>query len=263
MGKAGRVAVVTGATGSMGAAVARRLAATGVAIACLGRRTDAGEAVAAGIRADGGQARFLRTDLTDEAQVRSAIEQTVSEFGRIDVLVSVAAGTDMLRAGLEARVEQTSAEVLERMLLVNLYGPFFLAKYGLPHLRSAGGGALVAISSISAHRMNPAMPAYAASKAALEGLVRQIAADYADDGIRANSIVLGSVSSPETAAVLATSAGAGRGNRMIAEPGSPADVADLVEFLVSPRSRYLTAAAIPLDGGALAAYPAPVRLGSS
>jgi 3-oxoacyl-[acyl-carrier protein] reductase len=259
---AGRVAIVTGATGSMGAAVGRHLADLGAAVGCLGRSQEAGTAVAAGIEARGGRALFVRTDVTSEENVRAAVERVAAVFGRIDVLVNIAAGTAVLRAGGEAPVVDEPTDVFDRMMRVNVYGPFWLAKYAIPYMRRTGAGSIISISSIGAHRVNPSMPAYAASKAGLEALTRQIATDYAGDGIRANSIILGSVSSADTAAVFAAAqdGNAGCSNRMLAAPGTPDDVANLVGFLASDQSRYITAASVPLDGGALAVYPAPIDL---
>lgn len=126
----------------------------------------------------------------------------------------------------------------------------------MPHLITAGGGSIVTISSIVAHRVLRSSPAYVTSKAAVEGLARQIAQDYAGDGIRSNVIVLGSVRTPQNAAAHddPVVGAARRASRMIAEPGTVQDVASLVAFLASDEARYMTAALVPLDGGALATY---------
>ena len=153
----GRVALVTGATGSMGAAIARRLADEGAAVAGLGRTRGSGSGlrVAEQIVAGGGRACFITADVSREDQVRDAVAAAVESFGH----------------------EPT--EVFDRMMRVNLYGPFWTAKYAIPHmLRTGTGGAIVSVSSISASRVDRSMPAYAASKAGLEGLTRQIATDY-------------------------------------------------------------------------------------
>jgi NAD(P)-dependent dehydrogenase (short-subunit alcohol dehydrogenase family) len=256
-----KVAIVTGATRSMGAEIAARLADDGAHVACLGRSAARGEQVAAELRAQGKHARFIQADVSSEKSVTAAIEETVSEFGRLDIIVNNGAATDILRGdGGVPAVEETTKR-FDRMMKVNVYGPFWLAKYGIPHMLAGGtGGAIVNISSISAHRVDHAMPSYSASKAALEGLTRQLAHDYAADGIRVNAVVLGSIASAETAYIHEdpTNGAARRANRMLAKPGTPTDVANLVAFLCSEDSRFMTAAMVPLDGGALSTYPAPV-----
>jgi 3-oxoacyl-[acyl-carrier protein] reductase len=254
----GRVALVTGATGSMGCAIVERLVEDGASVVCVGRSVDRGTALA---RRMSGRAAFVRADVAIEDEVRAAVGQAVREFGRLDVVVNNAAATDLLRGAAEKPVVDEPTEVFDRTMRVNLYGPFWLAKYAIPHMLATGnGGTIVSVSSISANRVDRAMPAYAASKAALEGLTKQMAADYAEQGIRVNAIALGSIRSVETAHIHddPVNGPARRRNRMIAEPGTVEDVAELVCFLASPRSAFVTAAIVPLDGGALSAYPAPV-----
>ncbi|WP_236794757.1 SDR family NAD(P)-dependent oxidoreductase [Amycolatopsis sp. GM8] len=255
----GKVAIVSGATKSMGAELVRRLTADGAAVVGLGR-SESGESIAREARRNGGRAMFVPTDLTSEEAVRRAVEATIAEYGRLDIIVNNAAASDILRGTGERPVAEEPAEVFDRIMKVNVYGPFYLAKYGIPHLVAAGGGAIVSVSSISAHRVYRSSPAYATSKAALEGLSRQIAMDYAESGVRSNVIVLGSIFSEETAATFndPVKNAARRNNRMIADPATVTDVADLVAFLASPASRYMTAALVPLDGGALATYPGAV-----
>jgi NAD(P)-dependent dehydrogenase (short-subunit alcohol dehydrogenase family) len=258
---ANRVALVTGATGSMGVAIAQRLADEGAAVVGVGRTEDSGQRGMKQIVAGGGRACFVVADVGCEEQVRDAVAATIDAFGRLDIVVNAAAATELLRGASEQPVVDEPTEVFDRMMRVNLYGPFWTAKYAIPHmLRTGDGGAIVSVSSISSSRVDRAMPGYAASKAGLEGLTRQIAADYGDRGIRVNAIALGSIRSIETAHIHddPINGPARRRNRMIPEPGTVEDVAELVAFLASPRSGFLTAAVVPLDGGALSAYPAPV-----
>jgi 3-oxoacyl-[acyl-carrier protein] reductase len=245
----------------MGAAIAQRLADDGAAVAGVGRTSDSGLRVAKQIIAGGGRACFITADVSCEDQVRDAVAAAVESFGRLDVVVNAAAATELLRGAGEQPVVDEPTEVFDRMMRVNLYGPFWTAKYAIPHmLRTGTGGAIVSVSSISASRVDRSMPAYAASKAGLEGLTRQIATDYGERGIRVNAIALGSIRSVETAHIHddPVNGPARRRNRMIPEPGTVDDVAELVAYLASPRSAFLTAAVVPLDGGAMSAYPAPV-----
>ncbi|GGM64537.1 SDR family NAD(P)-dependent oxidoreductase [Dactylosporangium sucinum] len=256
----GRVAIVTGATRSMGAAIARRLAAEGARVAGLGRSPAEGEAIAASIRQAGGDAAFVPADIGSEESVAAAVHRTVTTFGRLDIIVNNAAATEILRVEGGVRAAEETTERFDRMMKVGVYGPFWLAKYGIPHIIASGdGGSIVNIGSMSAHRVEGAMLGYSTSKAAIEGFTRQLAHDYAADGIRVNNIVLGSIASDETAYLHndPVNGSARARNRMIKKPGTPEDLANLVLFLASDQSAYMTAAMVPLDGGAMATYPAP------
>jgi 3-oxoacyl-[acyl-carrier protein] reductase len=255
----GRVAIVTGATKEVGATIMRRLVAEGAAVVGLGRSVQDGEAIVASITEGGGRAIFQATDISSEDAVREAVEATIRAFGRVDILVNNAAATDTLRGTGERPVANEPSETFDRMMKVNVYGPFWLAKYGIPHMIAAGGGSIVSVSSISANRVDKAMPGYVASKAALDGLTRQMANDYAEHGIRVNSIGLGTMLHSETATLFADPAQniARANNRMIARPGTPTDLANMIVFLASDESAFVTGAVIPLDGGATAKYPAP------
>lgn len=255
----GRVVIVTGATKEVGATIMRRLAEEGASVVGLGRSVGEGEAVAASLNAAGARAIFQPCDISDESAVRQAVEAAVQAFGRLDIIVNNAAATDTLRGTGERPVADELTETFDRMMKVNLYGPFWLAKYGIPHMIAAGGGSIVNVSSISANRVDRAMPGYVASKSALDGLTRSIATDYAEYNIRANSISLGSMLHEQTAQFFADPAQntARANNRMIARPGTPTDLANMIAFLASDESTFVTGSVIPLDGGATAKYPAP------
>jgi NAD(P)-dependent dehydrogenase (short-subunit alcohol dehydrogenase family) len=256
---AGRVAIVSGATKEVGAVLMRRLSDEGAAVVGVGRSAAAGEAVARTIREQGGQALFHMADVSRESEVQRAVKSAVAAFGGLHIIVNNAAATDILRGSGERPVIDEPSETFDRMFKVNVYAPFWFAKYGLPHLIAAGGGAIVSVSSISANRVDRAMPGYVASKAALDGLTRQIATDYAEYGVRVNAIALGTMLHSETERLFADPAQnqARAANRMIERPGTPADLANMVAFLVSNESAFVTGAVIPLDGGAMAKYPAP------
>lgn len=252
----GKVALVTGATQAMGAAIACRLAADGAAVLGVGRGESRGRAVAEQIRAAGLRAEFQVADISREDEVARAVDSAVERFGSIDIVVNNAAAFDASNRESAAHLEST--ETFDAVLKVGLYAPFWFAKYAAPVMISGGhGGLFVSISSYASSRGVAGIPAYTAAKGGVEALTRQLAAEYADSGIRANTLVLGSFSVPRNADVHANAemADALRAARMTHRPGAPADVAALVAFLASDEAAFITGAALNVDGGLLAKAP--------
>ena len=230
-----KVAIVTGATREAGITIARRFAAEGAAVACLGRTEKRGEAAAKSIRDAGGRAIFIRTDVSREDSVRAAVAGTLDAFGRIDIVVNHAAAQDVLRDTGESRVTEEPTAVFDSILKVNLYGVFWMAKYALPAMIRNGAGVFLSVSSVNSVRVPPSMPAYVASKAGLEGLTRQIANDYGAERIRANAIGLGSLYHEMSAAILddPRQSGPRKQASMVADPATPDELAGLLMFLAS------------------------------
>ncbi len=253
---AAKVALVTGATQAMGAAIAARLAADGAAVMGVGRSEERGRAVVDKLVVDGFAADFTAADVGDEAQVAAAVARTVERFGRIDIVVNNAAALDANTP--ESPADREPTEVFDSILRVNLYGPFWLAKYAVPHMIAGGqGGSIISISSYAAQRGVAGIPAYTASKGALEALTRQLAVDYAQHGIRANTVVLGSMSVPRNVALHTDEAMASalRQGRMVARFGNPDDTAAAVAYLASPAAGFVTGTTLNVDGGLLAKAP--------
>jgi meso-butanediol dehydrogenase / (S,S)-butanediol dehydrogenase / diacetyl reductase len=255
----GRVALVTGSTRGVGEAVVRRLASAGAAVVITGRSRDAGTAIEQNIRDSGGEARFLSMDIGQEEQVATAVERAVEEFGSLDILVNNAAPTDQIMAGTDKRVTELTTADLETMLVPGLYGQFWACKYALPHLAASGHGSIVNISSMGAVVGLPRMPAYSMSKGALNALSRQIAVDFAAEGVRSNTIVIGYVLSPHVLAKISGHpiVGPALMKATLTEPGTPEDVAEAALFLASDASRYITGSEVNLDGGLLATRDLP------
>jgi NAD(P)-dependent dehydrogenase (short-subunit alcohol dehydrogenase family) len=252
-----KVAIVTGATKHSGATIVHRLAAEGAAVLCLGRSSQAGEAVAQAVRDKGGRATFIMADMAIEESVQSAAIAAQDAYGRLDVIVNHAAATDTLRGSGEFPAIEEPSETFDRMMKVNVYGPFWLAKYALANLVAVGGGSIINVSSLSAHRPRPGMPGYATSKAALEGLTRQLATDYAEYGIRVNAIALGAVVHEETATLFQKPAmSPDDGGKMLHRNGTPDDLASMIAYLAADEASYITGAVLALDGGAMVKYPA-------
>jgi NAD(P)-dependent dehydrogenase (short-subunit alcohol dehydrogenase family) len=222
----------------------------------VGRGLDRGEAVATRLRDAGIDARFVPADIGTEAPVAAVIEETIRSFGRVDLVVNNAAALD---AGSgEAPADQEPTEVFDLILKVGLYAPFWFTKHAVPHmLRQGDGGGFVNISSYAGSLGLGGLPAYSASKGGLEALTRQVAAEYAYAGIRANAVVLGSIRVPRNAAIHEDDEAAARSRegRMVPRPGAPDDVAAMVAFLASDEAAFVTGACIPVDGGLLAKAP--------
>jgi NAD(P)-dependent dehydrogenase (short-subunit alcohol dehydrogenase family) len=237
---AGQVAVVTGAASGIGAATARRLAAEGAAVVLADTAEEAGHAVAAGIREQGGRAAFSRADVSDPGGWRDVAEQAAA-FGPVDVLVSNAYTVDV------APAHAMTLESWERQLAVNLTGAFLGVKTVLPAMRERGG-AVVLTSSVHAHKGIPGHPAYAAGKGALLSLCGQLAVEYGPR-VRVNAVLPGPILTaawdrvgPEDRARSVAETAAGRF-------GTPEEAAAAIAFLAAPEASYITGASLVVDGG--------------
>ena len=235
-----RVAVVTGAASGIGAAGAARLAAEGASVVLADIDTDRGEDAAAGIRRDGGRARFVRADVSQEADWERVVE-AAHGFGPIGVLVSNAYTVQV------APAHATSLASWQQQLAVNLTGAFLGFKAALPDL-AEHDGAVVLTSSVHAHKGIPGHPAYAASKGALLSLCGQLAVEYGPR-VRVNAVVPGPIltaawdrvsEEDRVRSVAETAAG---------RFGTPEEVAAAIAFLASGEASYITGSSLLVDGG--------------
>jgi NAD(P)-dependent dehydrogenase (short-subunit alcohol dehydrogenase family) len=239
----GRVAVVTGASSGLGAAVARTLADAGARVAVVARRADRLDTIAAEI--DG--AAFA-CDLLDPTAVDALVPAVVDRMARVDVLVNAAGAI----AGVHPAEEET-LESIESTLRLNLVAPFRLAQAAFPSMRDAGGGAVVHISSISAKVGIPGIPqaSYAASKAGLSGLTTELATQWAKHRIRVNTVAPGFFRSEITESLYDEEKGSAwlRRNTPLPIEGTADDVAGAVLWLASDAGRYVTGQTVVVDGG--------------
>jgi NAD(P)-dependent dehydrogenase (short-subunit alcohol dehydrogenase family) len=239
--------LVTGAATGIGRATALLLARGGASVLGIGRHEPVG-------REDSGPGtlRFRRADVTDDAAVRAAVAEAEASFGRLDGIVNAAA---VCPSG--KRLEELSDAEWEQTLAINLTGIFRVLRAGLPALRRAGGGSVVNFASVHAVATLPGMPAYAASKGGVLALSRQLALDYAADGIRVNALIVGSVATRMTlpaveAAGSAEALGLSFDRRVIPRIAQPEEVAATVAFLLSDAASFITGSGLTVDGGMLA-----------
>ncbi|MFD8691558.1 SDR family NAD(P)-dependent oxidoreductase [Streptomyces sp. NPDC059651] len=237
---ADKVAVVTGAASGIGAATAERLAAEGAAVILADVAQDLGESVAASIRAGGGRARFVRTDVSDEADWQRTVD-AAHTFGPIGVLVSNAYTVDVTPA------HEMTVDSWERQLSVNLTGAFLGFRAVLPDLRTQRG-AVVLTSSVHAHKGIPGHPAYAASKGALLSLCGQLAVEYGPE-VRVNAVLPGPILTAAWDRV-----GEEDRRKSVAETaagrfGTPGEAAAAIAFLAADEASYITGSSLLVDGG--------------
>ena len=196
----GKVAIVTGGNSGIGEATSKVLASEGAKVALLARRQDKGEAVQAEIRDAGGDATFITCDVSDHESVETAVAQTIEKYGRVDILVNNAGGGAVGgKAGEPHRLEDN--ETWNRVIGVNLTGPFYMTRAVWPHMASGGGGVITNISSgaatmgfttktleMGSKNGGFDVASYATSKDGLEGLTRVTASMGGPDNIRVNAI---------------------------------------------------------------------------
>ncbi|MFT5438540.1 MAG: NAD(P)-dependent dehydrogenase (short-subunit alcohol dehydrogenase family) [Alphaproteobacteria bacterium] len=243
----GRVALVTGGGGAIGGASSRLLAAEGASVLVADTNIDAAEAVSAEIRKKGGTAAPFQVDVSDPEQGRAAVEAAVEAFGGLSILVNVAAAMTP-----DAPVDELPLEEWNRAFAVNLTGPFLMAKFAIPHMRSGGGGAIVNMASQLGTIGVPNRSAYCTTKAGLIHLTTILAAEVAKDNIRVNSISPGVIETPRTRRRFDTKEefDAARGYlHMLGRVGQPEEVAKAVLFLASDDSSFTTATDLLVDGG--------------
>jgi NAD(P)-dependent dehydrogenase (short-subunit alcohol dehydrogenase family) len=238
-----KVALVTGAARGIGLAVAKRFLAERWRVALLDIERDLLDG-AVGALSDSENTLALHCDVSDAAGVRDAMEAVQRRFGRLDALVNNA-GTAVF-----APVLETSDQDWNRILAVNLTGPFLCTKAAAPLLREHGGGAIVNITSISAVRASTLRSAYGTSKAGLAHLTKQLAVELASLGIRVNGVAPGPV---ETAMAKAVHTPEIRADYHDAIPlnryGLEEELAEAVFFLCSDRASYITGQILAVDGG--------------
>jgi NAD(P)-dependent dehydrogenase (short-subunit alcohol dehydrogenase family) len=252
----GRVALVTGGAQGIGKGIAEGFAREGAGVGIADIDADAAGRLAAAIVDAGGRAVATIGDVSKAADAERMVAETIAGLGRLDVLVN--------NAGIQPvdwyyRVEETPEEVWDRILGVNLKGTFLMSKYAIPEIRASGGGAVVNIASVQGLQSMPRVPSYAASKGGMLSLTRNMALDYAREGIRVNAVCPGTIDSE----MVRTAARAEGGDidenlrrygafHPIGRLGVPADIAEAVLFLASEKASFITGEQLSVDGGFMA-----------
>lgn len=247
-----KVIFVSGSTAGIGAAMARQFAREGARVVITGRTATKGEALAAEIKAAGGEALYARLDISDEESVKSAVAAAVSAYGRLDGVVNNAAMVQG-RHAIDGPVTEITLENWEYMLRTNLTGAFLVSKYTIPHLVSGGGGSVVHIASTAAMSGRPGIDGYTAAKGGMVSLTRSMAYYYARYRTRVNCIVVGFVDTgePSIKAMLEDPQFGPMIRRYyLGRIGRPIDVAYSAAHLLSDQAEWITGSVMAVDGGA-------------
>ena len=241
-----KVIMITGAGGGLGSEMARLLCENGAKVVIVDLDAEKGQATADDICAKGGQAWFIKADVTSEADWKAAVDFAVEKGGRLDVLVN--------NAGINIRkpVEEMVIDEWMTMMKVNTGSTFLGTKYAIPVMRAQGGGAIINTSSVCGlvgHKYTP--EAYTASKGAVTMLTKAIASRYAKDGIRCNSIHPSTVDTPLVREKLKDPQFHAErlGEVPLGRLATAQDVANAVLYLCSEEASFINGVALPIDGG--------------
>ena len=244
-GLTGKVALVTGASRGIGAAIAKELAEAGAHVALAGRDESTLRETARSLPR-GGHAMVVKADVAETSDLDRLVGQVVNELGGIDVLVN--------NAGLLPPAKQIYKADLDEWQLVmdiNLRAPWYLSKLAHPHMKARGGGAIVNVSSTSGLHHDIGLGVYGISKAGVVMLTEVCAKEWARDGIRVNCIAPGIIKTQLAGSIIEYLQARDMKPNPMNLYGEPEDIARLVRFLVSDDSRYMTGSIIRIDGGEL------------
>jgi 3-oxoacyl-[acyl-carrier protein] reductase len=238
----GKVALVTGGSRGIGAAIAKRLAADGTKVAITYTKgADAAASVIKEIEGTGGKAIAMQADATDADAVKAAVEKTVATFNQLDILVNNA-GTAIPKPFEEATIEE-----LDRVVDLNIRGVFVATQAALKHMKS-GGRVIMIGSCVGERNFTPGLAAYAATKGAVKMFTQGLAREVGERGITVNNVQPGPIDTDLNPAA-GDWAAPQVANTALKRYGKPEEVAALVAFVASPEASYITAANLTVDGG--------------
>lgn len=241
----GQVALVTGGGAGIGRAICLMFAEAGAEVACTDLNPDDAAAVAEACRQFGVRAIDMKLDVTDDAQRVAAVERVVGEFGKLTILINNAGG------GGPKPFEMPLGD-FEWAYQLNVFSLFRLSQLAAPHMKSAGGGAIVNISSMAGENKNQRMCSYGSSKAAVNHLTRNMAFDLGPDQIRVNAIAPGAIRTAALASVLTPSIEqAMLKHTPLGRLGEGTDIAAAAWYLVAPASAWVSGQVLTVSGGGL------------
>ena len=248
----GKIAIVTGGGGGIGAAVARRMVAEGAKVGIADLYEDSARAAAEPL---GDAALAVQFDAADPKSIEAMVTATVDHFGGLDILHNNAAMTDPEKHPLDSTAVDIPIEIWDEIIDVNLRGYMLGCRYAIPHMIERGGGVIVNTASNSGSAGDLARIAYGTSKGGVITLSKYIATQYGKANIRCNSVSPGVVLTPALEATAPDLKEIIKRHVLTPEFGTPDDIANLVAFLASDESRYITGENISIAGGSLQHQP--------
>ncbi|MCL5045227.1 MAG: glucose 1-dehydrogenase [Actinobacteria bacterium] len=246
---AGAAALITGAGSGIGQAIARAFAHAGASVLVADVEAAAGEETVRLIVAEGGRGVFRRVDVTEAQDVQTMIQDCIERFGRLDILCNNAG------VGVAAKCHETREEDLDRILATNVRGTFLGCKYAISVFLDQGGGIIINTASVAGLVGVRDRAAYCASKAAIVGLTKSLAVDYARDNIRVNAICPGTVETPWVARINAhlgdyeTIREQMNARQLLGRMGTPEEIAAAALYLASPEASFVHGSCFIIDGG--------------
>ena len=247
---AGKVAFITGAGGGIGRATAERFVEEGAKVVVAEINSELGQAAAASAHGkagnSGGDAHFIRCDVTDKASVTAAIEATIKRYGLINVLHNNAGGS----TPQDGPVTEASEEEFWRVMKLDLFGTFLCSKVAIPHIAKAGGGSIINMASNLALMAVPGRACYGAAKGGVASLTRHMALDHAKQKIRVNAIAPSVTLSDRVKKMMEGNAGIAKmGDSHLFGLGLPIHIANMAVYLASDEAAITTGQVYPVDSG--------------
>lgn len=250
----GKIALITGAAAGIGRATALKFAEEGARLVISDVNAEGGAETAELIVKAGGEASFVKADVSKTDEVAAMVAHTIATYGRLDCACNNAG----IEGAIAPMVEQTD-ENFDRIIAINLRGVFLCMRAEITEMLKTGGGAIVNLASIAGLIGFPGLSAYVASKHGVNGLTKNAALEYAKQGIRVNSICPGGIDTRMLDSLAEQSTGGSMTSAEMMDPlhpmgriGTPGEVADLIVWLCSPKAAFITGTHVPIDGGFVA-----------